>query len=203
MCIDALLLWQISLKGNALQTKNIKEKIKNKIKTKIKAQSQPAQSMFSLPRPTKMLRALRDVLPWMALFTSIWNRLHYWSTSRRWSLNHYLNHRKEDFLCLCNLSPVQRRAGFLQPSTVTAQAGTLCCSLPSSAAIARHDLYMKILRSFSNNFSWPKQLHCSSCKFTSCSCIVRCIINCLHPPSHPSPTTLQQNCQIRFIIIKL
>lgn len=73
----------------------------------------------------------------------------------------------------------------------------------SSVGIARHDLYMKILRLFSKNFSWPKQFCYSLCKFMSCSCLVRCIINCLHPPSHPSPTTTQHNCQIRFIAIKL
>lgn len=159
--------------------------------------------MFSLPGPTKMLRALRDVLPWMVLFTSAWNRLLYWSTLRTWSLNHYLKCRNEDFLCLCNLSPVQRTADLLQPTPLTAQAGTPWCCQPSSVATARHDLYVKVLRLFSKNFSWPKQFCCSSCKFMSCSCLVGCIINRLHPPSHPSPTTIQQKCQIRFIALKL
>lgn len=70
--------------------------------------------------------------------------------------------------------------------------GTLGCCQPSSVAKARDDPYMKILRLFSKNFHWPKQLH-YSCKFVSCSCLVGWITNCLHPPSHPSPTTMLSN----------
>lgn len=191
VCINALLLWQISLKGKCLQTKSIKEKIQPSLSQHKACSVCPPRSSghWEIYFPGCFCSPLPDT---DYFIDPLWEHV----------FKPLFKPQKWRFPLSLQFISSPESSWVTAATTLTAQAGTLCCCQPSSAP-ARYHLYMQILSLLSKTFTWPKKLHYSSCRFLPCSCPVRCIINCLHPPSHPSPTTIQQNCQIRFIAIQL
>lgn len=184
---------------------------KSALKETVSKQRASKRKYSPVSASTKHVQSAHQDVQGTERFTSLDAFVHLYLTqitllihSKNMSLNHYLNHRNEDSLCLCNLSPAQRAAELLQPPHWLPRQAP--CGVVSPPLYQKPDIIStwKFWACFLKTSLGPNSftIH-SSCKFLPCSCPVRCIINCLHPLSHPSRTTLQQDCQIRFIAIQL